>query len=94
MTPEGARSLLASSGALGHQRHVLLVLDGAPGIDEFDHLPRFVFGESTGTVEKFEVEIDPILLDVQTPVARVIRRHAGKIAPPGEKPLRWASVPE
>ena len=52
---------------------MLLVLQSAPSIDEFDHLPRFVLGESTGTFEKFEIEIDAILLDVQAPVARVLR---------------------
>jgi hypothetical protein len=64
--------MLATSCALGHQRNVLLLLGGSPRIDELDHHPRLILSQSARTLEKLEIEIDPILLDVKPRVARIL----------------------
>jgi hypothetical protein len=71
--------MLAPSRTLRHERDVLLVLSGSPRVDELDHHPRLILRQGAGMLEKLEIEIDPILLDVQPPVAWISRSHDLKL---------------
>jgi hypothetical protein len=72
--------MVVPSRALGLECDVLTVLQSPPRVDELDHHPRLIFGQWTWTLEKLEIQIDSILLDVQPPATGFFWCHALNLA--------------
>jgi hypothetical protein len=64
------------------------MLKRPPRVDELNHHARLILGQRAGTLGQIEIQIDPILRNVQTPIARLIGRHRPNLPGPAQQMLK------